>query len=236
MIYRSFVAHSRVARISLLVAAAALAPAAARAQLEHKGAVSLSAERLFGLNHTSATSKFGGTGTGSLSRTDFGLFMPNAASLGAFPRLALDVAVVDGLTLGGALGVLISDASADNMAGGFANSSTSLSGFGFLISPRIGWATALGRATRLWLRGGVSYFRTSSKADNLEFTQDGLSVDIEPALVVMLGEHFGLLVTALVDLPLTGEVTVKGTGASASSSADFKIRTLGVVLGLAFTF
>jgi hypothetical protein len=232
MVRRSFVSHTRV----LLVALVLGAPAVAQAQLEHKGAVSLSAERLFGLNHSTVTSKFGGTGQGSLSRTDFGLFIPAATNFAEFPRLALDVAVADGLTLGGAFGVLISDGSADNTGGGLPSNSSSISGFGFLISPRIGWATALGRATRLWLRGGISYFRTSSKTDTIEVTEDGLSVDIEPTLVFMLGQHFGLVATALVDLPITGGVTLKETGASASSSADFKIRTLGIVFGLTFTF
>jgi hypothetical protein len=214
---------------------ATLAPAAASAQLEHKGAVSLSAERLFGLSHSTVSSKAGGQ-EASVSRTDFGLFIPSSSTFATLPRLAIDVAITDGLTLGGALGVIIVDSSVENSSP-LANTTSSVSGTGFLVSPRIGWAMALGRVTRLWLRGGISYFRVSNKSDNIDLTEDGFSADLEPALVAMVGEHLGLAVTGLADLPLTGDLTVKTTvGGSNSASVDFKTLTLGVVLGLTFTF
>jgi hypothetical protein len=211
----------------------ALAPGA-RADVGDKGAVTISADRLFGFNQLRVTQSTNNT---SSTRTQnvFSLLIPGITSFFASPRLAVDFAVVDHVTVGGAIGFVVVGGSGTTTVAGFTTDSGGGSGTGFVLAPRAGFILPVGSATRVWLRGGFTYFHSSSKADGSdnESSLNGFALNLEPTLVFGLASHVGLTVGGVIDLPLSGETTT--TIGSASVSRDTKFRNLGIVAGLALT-
>jgi hypothetical protein len=232
---------NRVARqmsriLGLLGFVAAVVPAsAARADIGDVGVVSVSVDRLFGFNQTKLTRSTNNTES-SYSRTDFSLLVPATSTAYSTPRLAIDLAVADRVTVGGALGVIISSASSNQTVGSVTAETSSGSGTGIILAPRGGYLLPLGSSAKLWLRAGITYFQTSSKGDNTdsEVSTHGFALDLEPTFLYMLGSHVGMTIGAVIDLPLSGES--KTTIGSASTSTDTKVRNLGLVAGLALPF
>lgn len=205
-------------------------PARARADLGDKSVVSLGVDRLFGFSntHVNLSAPFQASG----SRTEFALLMNSSSSAYTTPRLAADVGVADHVTVGGAVGIIIAGVSGTSTSGGVSND-TGSNGTGVILAPRVGYVLGLGTGgTRLWLRGGFSYFQTSSKEDRTMFETStrGFALDLEPTFVFMLAPHVGVTVSAVLDLPLTGEI--KGSAGGTSQGVDMTIRCLGILAGL----
>jgi hypothetical protein len=226
-------------RISLLVVglSLALAPSAAHAATPgvHHGTMMVSAERLFGLSVGRVTTGNNNAQT-SDDQTHFGLFLaPTTAAWNPYmvPRLAFDLAPIDGLTVGGSLGFVVSDLE------------NSQSVTAFLLAPRVGYILGLGHLVSLWLRGGIPYFNISTHADTGAVTKTsdtvwGLGLDLEPTLLVSPWEHVGFTAGLLVDLPMTGkgshETTNTVTSVTTSTSVDTTVRHIGLLLGMVATF
>src|SRR4051794_6334969 len=66
----------------------------------------LSAERLFGLSINRTTTATN-NGDVSVDHTGFGLLLSSPTTVHMLPRMALDVAVIDGLTVGAGLGFFV---------------------------------------------------------------------------------------------------------------------------------
>jgi hypothetical protein len=225
----------------LLATALALAPAAAHAAtpgVDH-GTLILSAERLFGLgvSHTSL-----GSGNAEVERdqTHFGLALapltpnPNVYLL---PRLGFDFAIIDGLTVGGSLGFGFGEADVGNGKPSYTN---------FLIAPRVGYVLGLSRPISLWLRGGFTYFNVTSHSDpavlppNTErsVTLWGMSLNLEPTLMISPIPHVAFTVGLLLDLPLTGKQSseTRVGSVTTTTSVDSSVRNVGLVGGLVVMF
>jgi hypothetical protein len=229
------------AGLSLIAAAAHAAPATA----VPKGNILVGAERLFGLSVNRVTTDTS-AGDTSLDQTHFGLFLANGTpvpNVYLVPRLALDFALADGLTLGGSIGFLVSDY--DTSA---TNGSSTVEADGptittLLLSPRVGYVLGIGRIAGLWLRGGFTYFRsavgedTDGNATSSE-TNWGLAIDLEPTLLLTPFEHFGFTVSFNIDLPLAGKRTVERTvgPVTTSTSVDQRIRNIGLTVGMVGVF
>jgi hypothetical protein len=95
------------------------------------------------------------------------------------PRLAFDYLVIDKLSLGGALGVSLSDPSPSG-AGGPPTT--------FLVAPRIGFLHMFGRVAGIWLRGGFMYH--SAKVDSV-YKESGFGINAEAMFPIVVAPHFG---------------------------------------------
>jgi hypothetical protein len=96
------------------------------------------------------------------------------------PRLAFDYLVIDKLSLGGALGVSLSDASSSTP---IVEPPTT-----FLIAPRIGFLHMFGRVAGIWLRGGFMYH--SAKVDSF-YKESGFGINAEAMFPIVVAPHFG---------------------------------------------
>jgi hypothetical protein len=203
----------------------------------------LSADRLFGLSVGSTTTAVPG-GETTVDQTHFGFFLPPpglAFNVYMTPRVAFDVAIIDGLTLGAAVGFVISDydrsdADGDNAGG--------VSGNTLLLAPRAGYVLGLTPTLGLWLRGGLTYFRTALENEppsgNPGSTDSswGFAVNFEPTLLVTPFPHVGFTVSLLADIPLAGKRTLETTIGSVTNSTSFDqdVRNFGIVAGIAAIF
>jgi hypothetical protein len=97
------------------------------------------------------------------------------------PRLAFDYLLIDKLSLGGALGVSLSDASSSTP--GIVEPPTT-----FLIAPRIGFLHMFGRVAGIWLRGGFMYH--SAKVDSV-YKESGFGINAEAMFPIVVAPHFG---------------------------------------------
>jgi hypothetical protein len=229
-------------RLSLLTAALALVPAAAHAATPGvgHGTLMISAERLFGLSVSRATQGSGG-GETHLDQTHFGLALAPlspAPHVYLLPRLAFDFAIIDGLTLGGSIGFDVGDSDANDGAG---PSFTT-----FLIAPRAGYVLGLSKVFNLWLRGGITYFNASSHTDpsrlppntDRSLTVWGVSLNLEPTLMISPFEHVAFTAGLLLDLPLAGKRSTENVvgPVTTTTSIDYSVRNIGLVAGMVVLF
>jgi hypothetical protein len=238
----------RLLCLSVVASTMAVAPVARAAApaLEH-GTMMISAERLFGLSVGRTTTDIN-NGRVSRDQTHFGLFLAPSSPIShvfLIPRLAFDVAVIDGLTLGGSLGFVISDYGTSTTVGGNTVDQSEPSVTTFLIAPRVGYSLGISRVVSLWLRGGISYWSASSQADPGVFGGNvtrvsawGLSVDLEPTLVISPFEHVGFTAGLAIDLPAAGKAsTERMNGAvTTTTSVDTRVRNFGIMAGMLVSF
>jgi hypothetical protein len=162
------------------------------------------------------------------------------------PRLAFDYVPVDGLTLGGAIGFAVGDL--ENVTTNDNNnaiaSTDGPSTTAFVLSPRVGYVLGLGKLLSLWLRGGMTFYWLNTDYPvpaprTLSARVSGLSLDLDPTLMISPFEHLAFTVGLLVDLPLTGKATgesTTGAGMSNSTSVDQTYRNIGIVFGMVGRF
>lgn len=195
------------ARFSLIACGVALSTASNAAASEpprfgRSGDIILSAERLFGVTY----SRFS-VGDPGRTVTDFRVTalwsdaprladgIPNAA---AIPRLAIDGAVGTNVTLGAAVGVAYGSFASDGRG--------TLSHFGILAVPRVGYVIPIGSAGAVWLRGGVGVFRSTAKMTRTQ-TWTSVVASFDPQLVLSLASGAAFCIGPVIDVPLTGSIT-----------------------------
>lgn len=212
------------------------AHAEARTGLGDSGEWIVSAERLFGIAYAKATEVDGATTTTD-SRTAIALLCPPIGPGGLssphhIPRIALDVDVMGGFTIGGAVGFVSSSGTTktETAATGTSPSSSSerdaASATTFLLSPRLGYAVSLSSLFTFWPRVSVSYYDISVSAPGtiatgnasgtgttvvgtVERNFNGIGLGIEPALVLTPLPHVGLVFAPAIDFPLSGSRLTK---------------------------
>jgi hypothetical protein len=221
----------RVVGVAAFIFTGASAPAA-RADLGDAGGITLSVDRFFGFNQAKVTTTSGNNHFDE-TRNDFTLLIPQGSTAYSLPRLAFDVGIVDHVTVGGAIGIVVSSRSGSSTVANFTMEGTSSDATGFVLAPRGGYVLPVGSSAKLWLRGGFTYFQVSSKGGgSSETSMHGVSLDLEPTFVYLLAAHVGLTVGVVVDLPLSGEAKFTSAG-GVSTSVDQTTRNLGLVAGLA---
>jgi len=215
---------------SLLVVS--LAPAGARAATPGiaQRTVMVSAERFLGLTAMHTSQDIPG-GELNINQTRLGLTMAPTLSnpnIYAVPRLALDFTPIDGLTLGGALG----------FAAGDFDASTSMTAF--LVAPRVGYVLGLSHLLNLWLRGGLTYFNitTSNDPDTRSDTLWGMSLNLEPTLMIAPFDHVAFTGGLVLDLPVAGrQSTERQVGnITTTTSVGLRVRNIGLALGVVISF
>lgn len=218
------------------------------AGLSKPGTYIMSAERLFGLVSSTVDAENSGSTprvTSKDSATQFGLLLSNAGNILVVPRVALDASVGYGITLGGAVGYASvsreGEATATTAAASVKTVTNGPKTSGFVITPRVGWLSMFG-SIGIWLRGGISYWSTSSTSEVATATgketqkidASGVAATIEPTLLYVPIEHTALSFSALADIPLSGTSTATFSGTKQEASA--KLRNLGATVGLHLWF
>jgi len=218
--------------ISSLLVVVCLTPAGARAATPGiaQRTVMISAERLLGLTAMRTSQDIPG-GELNINQTRVGLTMaPTLANpnIYAVPRLALDLTPIDGLTIGGALG----------FAAGDFDASTSMTAF--LVAPRVGYVLGLSHVINLWLRAGFTYFNitTTNDPDTRSDTLWGMSLNVEPTLMIAPFDHVAFTAGLALDLPVAGKQSTerKVGNITTTTSVGFLVRNLGLAVGMVVSF
>jgi hypothetical protein len=187
------------------------------------GHFAVSVERMFGYAHTSIDQSTGGlsvnTSVDTISLLGNVGTSNNAYS---YPRLAGDFFVAPNISVGAAVGFVHISESPGNM---------NLSGTGFLLAPRAGYAVRINPFVTLWPRAGLTYVRGSSvtiaQADNVTISVFALTLEMPIAFRV--GPHLYLLAGPSVDIGLAGSTDFGGGG----GNLDTKATDIGLQVGLA---
>jgi hypothetical protein len=221
--------------------APAAAHAAASAGVDH-GTVMIGAERLFGLSLSRTTTSSGNTDT-SHDNTTFTLLYSAAPNVHMTPRVTFDFVPIDGLTLGGGIGFGVGSLGDSRTRNDSTTNTDGPSSTWLVFSPRVGYVLGLSSLAKLWLRGGLTYFWMNTDFPSPPNTSassrlTGLSLDLEPTLLLQAFPHLGFTASVLVNLPLTGSFTTetKIGGVSTSTSVDQTIRNFGLVAGMVGSF
>jgi hypothetical protein len=230
----------------LLVLALSIAPAAAHAAasagVDH-GTIMIGAERLFGLSlsrETTATNN----GDNSTDNTTFTLLYSASPNVHMTPRLTCDFVPIDGLTIGGGIGFGVGSLDDSRTRNSATTNTDGPTSTWIIISPRVGYVLGLSSLAKLWLRGGLTYFWMNtdfpSAIPNTSVSSrlTGLSLDLEPTLLLQPFTHLGFTASLLVNLPLTGSFTTDTTvgGTTTSTSVDRTIRNFGLAVGMVGRF
>lgn len=206
--------------VGLVVPVHAAEPATSPA-LGDDGQFILSAERLFGVNHTTYKSGDSNETLTNFRMTAFWSQPPELETIpnpAAIPRLAGDFVVAPNLTVGAALGVAYSSFASDGRS--------AQKNFALLASPRVGYVVGLGGSARLWLRGGITYFRSNMEERNDNTTWSQVSVTLEPTFVIPLASNVAFSIAPLADIPISGRIK------DDNDSEKLTSMTLGANIGL----
>jgi hypothetical protein len=197
----------------LVLSAVLLAAPAAYAQdFGKEGQFAIGAERLFGVVHTSVTSEEGDL-EATFSHTNISLLLSRSNSSGggefplgySFPRIAADYFVIDGLSVGGSLGLYTHSGSLEVEFMGESEENDTGSITGFLFEPRVGYAFMFSEMIGIWPRGGITYLSESAEnADNDERSSSALAITLECPLVINPVPHVVFGIGPTLDLGVTG--------------------------------
>jgi hypothetical protein len=236
-------------------------PSLARAQAApqgfgQQGQLILSADRLFTLFGYSRVSQDDVAPPPNTQSTTtdtsswFSFFWGSTAPAESFftvPRVGLDYTIVPRVTLGGDLvafftvgGSRTTDTTVNGMTVSSSTDSPSTTIFG--VAPRGGYIIPLNDILSLWLRGGFSFYTSSTKSTSnigplTGTTTEGVNqfaLDLEPQLVINPIPHFGFTAGLTGDIPLVGHrsIDVSQGNASSSASAGSSILFIGANVGI----
>jgi hypothetical protein len=231
----------RLSVTSLLLCIVLGAVAPARAEIATAGTLVISAERLFGLSFNNVTTSTD-NGDVSTSRTDFGLLWGSTTNVYMIPRVGVDYLVIDGLTVGGGLGFFVSSNDAGTVNGITSVDTSGPTSTRFLVAPRVGWAHGIAGRVGVWLRGGLTYYYGSISSARMgrngdttvSYRSTGLGLNLEPALMVALTDHFAFSAGPVFDLPLTGSRSQEVSTPVMTRTTSYyeSVRNLGLVVNL----
>jgi hypothetical protein len=242
------------------VSIAGVAGAQATDTLGGQGQFIVSGERLFGLSlwwlkskpdptpgtPNPATTTWNGTDIHLLWGADIDLTDGGPSGTNAdfysIPRIGFDYVAIPSLTLGGSVGYFHQSSSRERTSNGTTVSRDLPTGWGFLVSPRVGYIIGLSPLLAIWPRGGVTYFYAKSSSTNdsgtttTKVSLNGFAVSLDPQLVISPVPHFGFTVGPVADIPLAGNVRTESTNTNTSTTTSTdtstKITNLGLVVGM----
>jgi hypothetical protein len=142
------------------------------------------------------------------------------------PRLALDYTVTKGLTIGGAVYAFFTLGSSSEVKTG--STTTSTEGAKrtiFGIAPRVGYVFSLTEAVAFWPRLGFSFTTgsdTEQPSNNTQRTSSisQLALHVEPMFALMPVRNFGFTLGPVIDIPLTGSLSVETKTGGTSTKVD----------------
>jgi hypothetical protein len=147
------------------------------------GEVSIAIERALGIHYVHSSWDGPGPGDYEFDGTTIGLGWYGALSPLHWSRAAVDVFVIDQLSVGGSLAFFAQSGDPD--------------GDGFLFAPRVGYAIPLSDLFTFWPRGGITFLDVN---DNSLFALSG-----EATFVLTPQPSWGIILAPTVDIGFIGE-------------------------------
>jgi hypothetical protein len=235
-----------------LVGAVMAAASGVRAQEFAKGGqVVIAAERLTGVYYQELSEE-SPAGKQTFRSTKVAVLgMPSGFSLQSLvsgpaptPRLAADVFVIQGLSLGGSIMYLNDSGSLKDQTPGQPTTTDDLPTTStFIFSPRVGYALQVGKNFAIWPRAGITYtnFRITTKntdpgpppvTTETKASTDFTEASIEFMLGILPVDHFIILVGPYLDIPLGGGQKRTVNGATDAIRPDISYLSVGGTIGL----
>ena len=240
----------RLTAISALAAAVLSAPSAHAQKQEFgdKGEFIISAERLVPFFSFSQTwmgnlgpLPAGETGlTNTSTQTAFSFFWgqtPPEETFFTVPRLGVDYAFAQNFTLGGDLVLFFTVGGSNATQVTTPNAPTqtisrdTASTTVFGVAPRAGYVLRFSNLVSLWLRGGLSFYTSTSKLANNNTGENQFALDILPEFVFTPIPHVGFTAGLSADIPLIGQHWAP-VGADANANASSAALYIGATLGM----
>ncbi len=165
------------------------------------------------------------------------------------PRLALDVFVAPGLSIGGSFVYMRRTGSQDRKytpsTAGTNRNEDLPTGSTLLFSPRIGYAALVTPGFAIWPRAGITY--TNYRMTEEETDSDGIqttykaSLDFTTASLEVMAAaiavpHFAFLFGPFLDLPLGGSTKATIDGTSQRDAPKLRYWSVGLSVGVAGYF
>jgi len=229
---------------SLVVLGALLVPQTVFAQdrFGSAGQFALSADRLTGISHTSIKTEEGDV-TETSSMTTITLLtntLGTRVSAYSSPRVGGDYFVIDGLSLGAAIGLIHTSSSEELEMDGTSIEEDGPSMTGFLIYPRVGYALMFQDNLGFWPRGGITYASASStfelpNDDEVKQSQSALALSLEALFVFSPVPHVAFTGGPTLDLGLSGSYE-NDPAVGDTVEQDIKATDIGLQLGITAFF
>ena len=224
---------------SLVLFGTLLLPAAANAQdFGTAGRFAISAERITSINHSSMTLEDDDSDASLSSSYTNIAFLTNPlgsdTSGYSFPRIGADYFVIDGLSVGAALGIISSSSSIEVDNGETSTESDGPTTSGVLFSPRIGYAFMFEDNIGIWPRAGITYVGAGSEDDDGDETSVKLwALSIEVPFVFVPVPHVAFTAAPALDLGIGGSREIDpGAEGVPTSENDLKATDFGLHLGM----
>jgi hypothetical protein len=206
-----------------------------------KGTFIVSAERLFGLSINRTTTATN-NGDVSVDHTGFGLLLSSPTTVHMLPRMALDLAIIDGLTVGAGLGFFVGDRETVTNNDATTTTAQGPTTTALVLAPRVGYALHVSHIVSFWIRAGFTYYRTNSENDrtvgNVTTTTSdrtsGVAFDLEPTFLFQPFDHLGFTAGIVADLPLSGDHTTEARAGAVTTSRSIHqtVRNVGIVASM----
>ncbi len=212
-------AFAFVTTFSVLAAKGALA----QERFARAKTFAVSVDRAFGVVAMSGKQEFP-TGTEKQSYTTINFLSHTSGAVAStmyygVPRLAGDYFIIDGLSVGAALGVMSYSASAKS---GNTAERDLPSGSAFLFAPRAGYCFMFTEMLGLWPRGGFTYVGGGTDSPD-DTSSNGLHLwafTAEVPFVISPVPHWGFHIGPTMDLGFAGGVSQKRNNTTVSYDAS----------------
>ncbi len=260
----------RAVLVGAVVSFAAALAAAQQKGFADDGRIVVSAERITGLYFENISIKqtttfpvaSGGTDTSEseaeASSTTFAIFGTSTGFLGAAsttaggtsmaPRLALDVFVASGFSVGAAVTYVHSEGTTKATFNGQGEGEEDQPTFnGIVLAPRVGFGVPLSPMFAIWPRAGVTHSiywasqEDDSGTETVEVTQTLSFTDLtlEGMVAVTPVPNVAIVFGPYLDLGLTGSVVVESEpdpNPGVETDTDWKYTSYGLTAGISLVF
>jgi hypothetical protein len=193
-----------------------------------------------GINHASVkTEPEEGDGSETNSHTNISFISAPSVlrTQYTFPRVGADYFVIDGLSVGAALGWLHSTGEQEEEDASGETEKNDLPTYdGILFAPRVGYALMFQKMLGIWPRGGVTYVSFSSETDAVEVSGNHLALTLEVPFVISPVEHVAFTVGPTLDLGISGGTEADPDGPGPTVENDSKATEIGLNAGVTVWF
>jgi hypothetical protein len=224
--------------ISLVLSLGATAQAADR--FGAQGTFAVGIDRVFGLTHT-WTEADGAIAGQSLDvtrkYTNLTLGYNQTSSPYSNARVAFDLFLLPGFSIGGAAGYITSNSDVRARAGDVDREVFDFTTEAYLLAPRVGIALVGTGGFGIWPRGGITYINARDR----DGANDGdvLALTLEAPLVLSPAPNVAFLIGPTFDWGVTGELRMSDTFRARSipdDRVDATVREIGLQAGLVAYF
>lgn len=210
--------------------------ASAQEQLGQAGGFAIGAERVTGF---ASTDTEGELESGGLTldidgkTTSFSLLASDPRTPFASPRVGFDYFVIDGLSIGGFVAYISTDAELEVENVSTDEEKTTVFAFG----PRVGYAYMFSDVVGIWPRGGFTYLSSETEDANDDETQFSLfAFSAEAMLVVAPVPHAAFIFGPTLDFTIDGGGEFNPDVGPSTDIDDVKVNTFGVQAGIVAWF